>query len=228
MLVCMRLESKYACLLLLALPAFGSVTTYTDPATWEQAVSAFSDVIVESSPITGGQLDSAVNVTTHSGMGTVSASGNGVFNRAEFLDCVGKDSCNGLVDDTTTFTFSSMVYGFAATWDLEGGTGSGLEIYINGPQYVSPNQGQDGYGAAYSGFFAVLSTDPFPSLLFASSVGEQAYTVEQMMLAIGPQTAVPEPRNLACSALACVILAFARARLGRAMHITRAGKPAEL
>lgn len=158
----------------------------------------------EAAQVSGGQLQqpSDMTVTTKSGMDGMYGPGTGAFVGNEFIDCVGNCS-GGVLYDTTTFSFDQPVYGLSGMWDLQGGTGSGLQMYIGGPQAISPNQGLAGYGTDFDGYFGFLSSTPFTSIVFAASYGDQNYTLQNIVFDIDPPTPTPEPASLALFGLAC-------------------------
>lgn len=203
---------------LLGLPVYGSVTTYTDVGAWAVAASEEPNVTLEGATVVGGQLQSTdLTFATKSGMDGVYGPGNGQFIGQLWADCVGKDGCNGLAYDTTTITFDKPVYAFAGNFDLA--AGGGLEVYTNGPISVSPNQTVDPHGAsgtAYDNFWGFVSSTPFETIEFASSYGNQSFTLADITYAIDPPpSAAPEPSSFALLALAGVAAGLAGKRIRR-------------
>jgi hypothetical protein len=204
------------CAALLSLPAFGSDTTYTQYETWAISAGKAPNVVIVSETFDNNQIQTPeLTITTRSGMGSISEGGNGVIANNSWVDCVGKDGCNGLMYDVTTFNFSKPVYGLAGDWDMA--AGSGLEIYAGGSA-VSPNQYIDGSvlaGNPFNGFFGFVSDTPFYSIVFASSSGAQSFTLCGLSIAIDPPAPSPEPSTIALMGAACVVLGLIRKRFRR-------------
>jgi hypothetical protein len=202
---------------LLSLPSFGSVMTYSDYGNWAISAAEQPNVNIVSETFANNQVQTPeLSITTLSGMGGASDPGNGVIANNSWTDCVGKDACNSLAYDVTIFSFSKPVYALAGDWDMP--AGSGLEIYTGTPSPVSPNQYEDqGHlaGSAFSGFFGFVSDTPFDSVVFASSTGQQSFTLSDLSIGIDPppSLAAPEPSTLALLGAAGIALGFTRKRL---------------
>ena len=179
--------------------ADASVMEFTDYSSWFAAANAEPNVNIAVENFDNNTINTAgVSVLTRSGMGTEIGAGNGQIVNGAWVDCVGKNACNGSAYDTTTFYSAKPLYAFGGTWDLPAAFPGGLELYTElSPQAVSPNQYQDGPyadGSAFSGFFGFVSDSPFSSVTLASSSGSQPLTLTNMVLGIDPPPAsAPEP-----------------------------------
>ncbi len=182
--------------------AHASVIQYTDYSSWAAAAAAEPNVNIAIEGFGGGVIDTlGVSVSTRSGMGTAIGAGNGQIVNGAWVDCVGKNACNGNAYDTTSFHSAKPLYAFGGTWDLPAAYPGGLEMYTDiSPQIISPNQYQAGPysdGSAFSGFFGFVSDSPFSSVTLASSYGSQSLDLTDMVMGIDPPpTAAPEPALL--------------------------------
>jgi hypothetical protein len=190
-------------LLLPTCAAQASFLEYTDYSTWLGAVASASNVEVAVENFANGQIDPpGLSVSTRSGMGPQIGPGNGQIVNGAWVDCVGKNACNGAAYDTTTFSSSTPLYAFGGTWVLPAAYPGGLEIYTNlFSPIISPNQYQSGPyddGSRYTGFFGFVSNTPFSSVTLGSSYGSQSLTLSGLVLGIDrpPASAVPEPVSL--------------------------------
>jgi hypothetical protein len=179
-----------------------SVIEYTDYSAWLGAASAEPNVDVATEEFQNGRINTlGVSVTTRSGMGTQIGAGNGQIVDGAWVDCVGKNACNGSAYDTTAFYSAKPMYAFGGTWNLPAAYPGGLELSMDtSPQIISPNQYASGPysdGSAFSGFFGFVSDSPFSSVTLGSSYGSQSLTLTDMVLGIDPPpAAVPEPAFL--------------------------------
>jgi hypothetical protein len=182
--------------------AYSSVMTFHDAGSWMIAAEHSPNVAITEESFADNSINvPELSVTTRSGMGPVSFPGNGSIQNQQWVDCVGKNACNGNLYDTTTFSSTKPLYAFGGTWSLDVASPGGLEIYIEGnPQAISPNQYASGRyldGAAYSGFFGFVSDTPFDSARLASSYGSQSFSLSDLLLAIDPPpVTTPEPSYL--------------------------------
>jgi hypothetical protein len=160
--------------------AKGSTITYTNAASWLAAARALPNVKISAQTLANNRLNpSGVTIASYSGLNSQNT-GNGKIHYGEWDDCVGKSACSGLLYDTTKLSSARPMYAFAGTWNLNGATPGGLEIYIDGnSQPLSPNRYQNGRnlaGRAYAGFFGFVSDTPFESITLGSS-GSQSFTL---------------------------------------------------
>ena len=151
--------------LLAALPASASITTYTNRANWESAVSPHT-IFTEN--FNDGTVDSPFSVT--SDYGYVKAT-------SYWYDFIGGSS-----DRTTTWTFSGPApSAFGADWDMEY-PGSGLHLsFMDGSTEVGtvevPNN--------TVGFFGVTSTAVFTKIVVtegSQAIGGEGYKMDNMAI----------------------------------------------
>jgi PEP-CTERM motif len=193
--------------LFLSSVSFGSALTYTDYSSWSQAVYANH----------GGAVRHGFDVpeltfTTTSGMGIDNPNlGNGHLDHGIWIDEVGKGTSSGAVYDSTQINCLEC-YGIFATWTVQPGYSSGLELYAlsdTSEILLEP------FGNGYSGGWGFVSDQPISTLLLASSSGGVKFSVADLSLAaVTPRSEAPEPDTLMCLGLGSVALVLF-ARLGR-------------
>ncbi len=168
-------------------------------ADWTSSFSAsqsYDALTSESSTAAGPGL----TITAVSGYSPIGIANNALLGQAS----------NGVWSDTiskygsTTFTFSSPIYGFAGDFDISGANGLEL-IFSDGAQVSTPD-------GVYDGFFGVVGDGPISSvtLTWGQNPGcyecfGNSYTLSGLEVATDPMT-VPEPNYMAAFSLLLLFL----------------------
>ncbi len=194
-----------------------NISVYHDYASWLNALeSAHADASVATETFDSGFLSTpGLSFTTRSGAAGTEP-GLGQIQNGQWTDQVGKNAPAAY--DTTQISFSGELFGIGGDWNVSS-SAAGLQLWLNtatSPYLsVSPDQSGPWGSSAFTGWWGILSDEPFSNILIGSDTGSVSYTLDNLSLGDPPVSNAPEPQSAALAGLALGAAGLLRRRLLR-------------